>query len=80
MKKFEIINGKWIKVDSYHSSHIDICKIDSISQITYREEDRNANYIDIYNHGGRIIISYNESEQELSKSDFIFLKNLLCNK
>ena len=79
MKKLEIINDKWIKVNSYNSSLIQICKIESISQITYREEDRNCNYIDIYTHGSRIIIGYKESEQELSKNDFIFLENLLCN-
>jgi len=86
MKKFEIINSKWIKVPQFDytgnpDGSSDTCKIESISRIVYSIIDSGIRYaIYLYTCGDEpTTIMYKTSELELSKDDLALLENILFN-
>ena len=84
MKKFEIINNKWIRVlpqnrpADYKS---ETCKIESINRIDILTINKtSAEEYAIYLYNGNyspITINYITSQKDLAKSDFAFFEKLL---
>lgn len=80
MKKFEIINGKWIKnLDLKGASSFSTIKISSIDVIG---SSSSTGYSEIFigTGGANLSFTYSSTEQTQYKSDLEFLENLLFNQ
>jgi hypothetical protein len=80
MKKFEIINNKWVRVFK-HDGEVTNIKLESITEISFTKMedtwDNLAYHIALRFDGHLILIYYSQSEYAESQKDLTFLEKLL---
>jgi hypothetical protein len=83
MKKFEILNNKWISqldfstnVRGYTAMFFNVIKIDDITRICC-EDEMHGFFIHIGNFDGSMSLFYNKTEKEDFDRDLSFFKSLL---
>ncbi len=83
MKKFEIVNNRWIKqIDlsiNPNSYSFNAIRINDVSFISGSVEliGTSNYYILIYTSGGKLFFQYESSEEKQYKEDLIFFEKLL---
>ncbi len=83
MKKFEVINNKWIKMiysgKEFSNIALVALKIDEISKIDCKCPETSYGHIHLYGHSSDISVEFIYEIEELDQfnEDLIFFKNLL---
>ena len=80
MKKFEIINDKWIKKIDSPEKEVEAMKLKAISKISFKEDEVVGSIV-LSGDGVWIMFHYHfKNEFEQFKSDLKFLENLVYNQ